>query len=236
MTTDSFLAIMCVSVLLLFFGSVVAFMGYRFFLLLLPVLGFIWGFFFGAQMIQAIFGTGFLSDVTSWVVGFIFALVFAALSYVFYFMAIAILAGGLGYSLGVGLMGAIGFDFGFLTWLVGAILAVVFAVGVLVLNIQKWVIIGATSLLGAGIILGTFLALFGKLPPQDVAANPVRTALDSSPLWFILFLAVAVMGFVVQYQASRNRMDDFYPTESSAAAATPVTPEQAPPGSATPGA
>src|SRR5262249_28450475 len=73
MTTDSFFALMCMSLFAFLFGAILAFSGYRFFLFLLPVWGFFFGFGLGAQTIQAIFGTGFLSDVTSWVVGFFVA-------------------------------------------------------------------------------------------------------------------------------------------------------------------
>src|SRR3954466_3169465 len=105
MTNDSFFALMCMSLFALLFGSILAFSGYRFFLFLLPIWGFFFGFALGAETIQAIFGTGFLSDVTSWVVGFFAGLLFAVLSYLFYFAAVAILAGSLGYTLGVGFMG-----------------------------------------------------------------------------------------------------------------------------------
>jgi hypothetical protein len=204
MTTDSFFALLCVSVITLFFGFVMAFSGYRFFLILLPIWGFFFGFSLGAQAIQAIFGTAFLSDITSWVVGFIVAAIFAVLSYLFYFMAVALLAGALGYAIGAGLLMAIGFDMGFITWMSGIIVGLIFAVGVLVLNIQKWVIVGATSLLGAGVIVGTFLFLFGALPPQQLVANPVAVALRTSPLWMITYLLVAMFGIFVQFQTTRR--------------------------------
>ena len=61
MSTDSFFALAVTAVIALFFGSVLAFAGYRFFLVLLPIFGFLFGFGLGAQTIQAIFGEGFLS-------------------------------------------------------------------------------------------------------------------------------------------------------------------------------
>jgi len=204
MTNDSFFALLCVSLLALFFGFVLAFSGYRFFLVLLPIWGFFIGFSVGAQAIQAIFGTAFLSDVTSWIVGFVVAVLFAILSYLFYFIAVAILAGSLGYAIGVGLMMAIGFDMGFTAWIVGIALGLVFATGVLLLNIQKWVIICATALLGAAVIVGTFLFLFSALPPPQLVANPVAVALRTSPLWMIIYLLVAMLGAVVQFQTTRR--------------------------------
>jgi Domain of unknown function (DUF4203) len=204
MTTDSFFALAVAAVIALFFGAVVAFAGYRFFLLLLPVWGFFWGFGVGAQAVQAFLGDAFLGTVTSWVVGFVVALVCAGLSYLFYFIGVGLLAGSLGYVLGVGLVEAIGLDFGLVAWLVGIVLGVIFAVGTLVLNLQKWVIMVATALLGAGIIVGTFLFLFGGLPSAELVQNPVRHVLQTSPGWLLVFLVLAVLGFLAQYRGTRG--------------------------------
>jgi hypothetical protein len=204
MTNESFFALLIASTLTLFFGFVLTFAGYRFFLFLLPIFGFFWGFGFGAQMMQAIFGQAFFATVTSWVVGFVFAMAFAALAYLFYFAGVAIVAGALGYAIGVALMEAIGFDFGLIAWLVGVVLGGIFAIGAIVLNLQKWVVIVATAVLGSGVIVGAFLYLFGGLPPAQLVANPVRLVLQTSPFWLIIFLVLAVLGIVAQYQATRN--------------------------------
>jgi hypothetical protein len=204
MTTDSFFATAIVGLLVLLLGSALAFAGYRFFLGLLPVLGFLFGFGFGAQMMQAIFGQGFLATATSWVVGLLFAVAFAAFSYLFYLFAVSFVAFALGYALGVGVLEALGFSFGFLVWLVGAGAGIAVAIGALMLNLQKYVVIAATAVLGAGLVVGTFLFLFGGLPPEQTVANPVRAALEGSPLWLLLFLAVAAGGAVVQYQTTRR--------------------------------
>src|SRR5438270_9124301 len=164
MTSDSFFALAIGGMLALFFGSVLLFGGYRFFMFLLPIFGFFFGFGLGAQTVQALFGGGFLSTVTSWIVGFGMALIFALLSYMFYFVAVGLIGGALGYVVGVGLMEAIGFNFGFLVWIVGIAVGIALAAAVLVLNVQKWVVIVATAVLGAEVIVGTFLFMFGGLP------------------------------------------------------------------------
>ena len=201
MSNESFFAVVVTSLIALFFGVLGAFSGYRFFLFLLPIWGFFAGFGFGAQSIQAILGDAFLATVTGWVVCFVIGVIFAVLSYLFWYFGVALLAGSLGYSLGVSAMLALGIDFGFLDWIVGAILAVIFAIGAIVLNIQKWIVIIATALLGSGIIVGTILYVFGGLPP---VANPVRYVLQSSPLWLILFLVVALVGIAAQIASTRH--------------------------------
>jgi hypothetical protein len=187
----------------LFFGTLLLLGGYRFFMFLLPIWGFFFGFGLGAESVQALFGEAFLSTITSWVVGFIVALVFALCSYLFYFAAVALVGGALGYALAVGILEAIGLPFGFLVWIVGIVVGIIFAIGVIVLNIQKLVVIFATAILGAGVIVATFVALFGG-PAAQTMQNPVHVAVQTSPFWALGFIILAIIGLVVQYQSTRT--------------------------------
>jgi hypothetical protein len=187
-----------------FFGLAVAFAGYRMFLVLLPIWGFFAGFAIGAQSIQLLTQGGFLADVTSWVVGFVVGALFAVLSYLFYAIAVAVLAGSVGYAIGVGFMGLIGISFGWLAWIVGIVVAVVLIVVTFMFNLQKWVIIIATSLGGAAAIVGSLGYGVGALSVmQNLVENPVRVLLQDSFWWTLLFLVIAVAGFIVQYRSSR---------------------------------
>jgi len=229
MTTDSFFALATVGLLMLFLGFVLAFGGYRFLAVLLPVFGFLFGFGFGAQLMQALFGEGFLSTVTSWAVGLLFAISFALCSYLFYLFAVCLVVGAAGYALGAGVLQALGFDFGFLVWLVGVGTAVAFVSGALVLNLQKYAVIAATALLGAGLIVGTFLFLFGGLPAAQTVANPVRAALQDSPFWLLAFLFVAALGAVAQYQTTRGWEVEAFNRLADAALAAGEEPVAVPP-------
>jgi len=216
MTTDSFFAVMCGGMIALLFGLVLAFAGYRLFLILLPIWGFFFGFALGAQSIQALFGEAFLATVTSWAVGFIVAVVFAVLAYLFYIGAVAIVSFSLGYSAAIGLLTALGLPLlgGFIAWLIAVVVGVALAFVVLRFNIQKLVIEFATAFLGAGAIVGVFVLLFGG-PAAQVLENPVKFVLNNSPFWLIVFLVLGIAGFVLQYLHNRswevqtyNRMSD----------------------------
>jgi len=200
MATDSFFALACAGLIGILFGLIVCFAGYRFFLILLPIWGFFFGFAFGTQTIQALFNQGPFTTVTSWVVGFVVALVFAVLAYLFYIAAVALIAGSLGYSVAVGLLMAIGMNMNFIVWLIGIVAGIALAVVVLKFNVQKWVIIIATGILGAGVILGSFILMFN--PAAQILENPVQVVLKSSPFLMILFLVVAVVGIISQFKAS----------------------------------
>ena len=207
MTTDSFFALMCGGLIALLFGMVVAFAGYRLFLFLIPIWGFFFGFGLGAQAIMALSpNDAFLATVTSWVVGFVVAVVFAVLAYLFYLVAVAIISFSLGYSATLGLLLALGLPLagGFITWIIAVVVGVVLALVVLRFNIQKVVIELATAFLGAGAIVGVFLALFGGLPMSQLVQNPVAAALKASPFWMIVFIILGIVAFAAQYVNNRG--------------------------------
>jgi hypothetical protein len=186
-------------------GLAVCFNGYRWFLILLPIWGFFFGFGLGAQTLQAILpGSEFVATVTSWVVGFIVGLVFAVLSYLFWIIGVAIFSGSFGYALGVGLMGAIGIDLNLLVWLVGIVVGIIVAVVVLVLNLQKWAIILITSFGGAAIIAGTIGLILSGADAATLGQNPLRTVISASPLLIILFVVVGVLGFISQWRINQS--------------------------------
>jgi Ni,Fe-hydrogenase I cytochrome b subunit len=189
----------------LLFGLALAFSGYRLFLILLPIWAFFFGFGFGAQTIQAILpgNAAVLTTVTSWVVGFIVAAVFAVLAYLFYIFAVAVVSYSLGYAAAVGLLSLLGLQFGFIVWAIGLVAGIVLAVVVLRFNIQKIVIELATAFLGAGIIVGVFLALFGGLPTSELIQNPVASALKNSPFWMIVFIVLGLFAFAAQFAGNR---------------------------------
>ena len=202
MVTDSFFSLFCAGLIGTLFGLFLAFAGYRFFLFLLPIWGFFFGLVFGAHTMQSLFGMGFLASVTSWVVGFVVGAIFAVLSYLFYMFAVVMIAGFLGYAVGAGVMLAIFPEANFMSWLVGLIVAVVLAFVTLRFNLQKYVIIIATSVLGAGAVFATFLFMF--FPAAQLLKNPVRLALMASPLLTILFVVLAICGIVFQIRANRS--------------------------------
>lgn len=208
MVNDSFVSLACAGLIGLGFGLFLTFAGYRFFLMLLPIWGFVFGFGLGAQTVQALLGDAFLATVTSWVVAFVVGALFAVFSYLFYMAAVVVISGSLGYSLAVGLLGWIGMDLNLIVWLIGIIAAVALAVITVVFNLQKWVIIIATSLLGAGVIFGTFLFMFS--PAASFLENPVRTALDQSALLLVLYLVLAVLGILAQYRSTTTYVIEEY--------------------------
>ena len=196
--------VLCATLIALFLGLVVTFAGYRLFLTLLPIWGFFFGFALGAQSLQLLFGVGFLATVTSWVVGFFVGAIFAVLSYLFFAFAVAVMAGSLGYALGAGFMGLIGVDWNWLVWLVGIVVAVIVIIATFWFSLQKYAIIVATAVGGAGTIVGTLMFGYIGMTLAKFVENPIRFALNDSPLWTIVFLVLVVLGIAAQIYSTRS--------------------------------
>ncbi|MGD9048873.1 MAG: DUF4203 domain-containing protein [Anaerolineae bacterium] len=194
----------CMGLIALLFGLALAFLGYKLMWIMLPIFGFFFGLGLGAQTVQVLFGGGFLATITSWVVGFVVGAIFAALSYLFYFLAVAIISGAFGYGATVGILTAIGLNMNFLVWLIAIIVAVVVAFVVLRFNLQKWAVIIVTAIAGTSVIIFTLLAAFGQLNFLTLMMDPVRMAIQNSFLWLIFFLVVAGAGIWFQFVTNRD--------------------------------
>src|SRR6478609_1178865 len=141
------------SLLVIMLGLALLFTGYRFFQILISIWGFFAGFQFGASILSNLFGQGFLTTVIGWVIGLLVGIFAAVLAYLFYAVAVVLLAGFVGYQIGVGIMTWIGFK-------VGLVFALGIAALAIFLRLPKLLIIVLTALAGAGTILaGVFMAL-----------------------------------------------------------------------------
>ena len=195
--------LLCMSLIALLFGLAVTFFGYRFFLILLPIWGFFFGFFLGAQTLTLLFGDGFLATITGWVLGFIVGLLFALFSYLFYMFAVAILSFSFGYGATVAILQWIGLSTGFLVWVIGVIVGIIVIVVVFRFNLQKYAIIIITAVGGTGAITFTLLAMFGSNAVM-LLENPVKMALENSFWWLLFFAIIAIAGIVFQIRTNRD--------------------------------
>ena len=187
-------------------GAAMLLVGYRIFLVLLPIFGFFAGFWLGAEAVALIFGTGFLATTTAWVIGFVAGVVAAVLSYLFFKLGVAIVAAGIGAALGSGFMAALGLETGFLVTIVVLICAVAAAVLAVLFRIDKYVIIAITAISGANALLLSVMLLIGKVSVEDLptTGNSIKPILQDSWFWLIVWLVVAIVGFVVQVRYNRE--------------------------------
>jgi hypothetical protein len=197
--------IIIVSLFALIMGLAFCFWGYRVFLVLLPIWGFFAGLWLGASAITLLFGDGFLATTTGWVVGFIAGLVLAILSYLFYMLGVALVAGAIGWALASGLLAVIGLNSGIILFAISLVMAIVVIMVVLVLNVQKYVVIVLTAVSGANALLLSLLLLLGKVTTDMLQAsgNPIQPVLQDSWFWAIGWLILAGVGIFFQIKTNR---------------------------------
>jgi hypothetical protein len=213
------------SLLVILFGFALLFSGYRFFQLLISIWGFIAGFQFGASILSNWFGQGFLTTVIGWVIGLLIGIFAATLAYLFYAAAVVILAGFVGYQLGFGVMAGIGFNEGFVTFLVGLVVGLALVALAIYLHFPKVLILILTSLAGAELLLGGVLLAFGRITLTGLRFGAVGAILRDSWFWGLLYLAIAAVGFAVQWRTTQNFVVEEYSAENPLTPAGTSAPE-----------
>ena len=193
----------------LIIGLAFCFGGWRFFMILLPLWGLFVGFNVGTDVVSAIFGDGTFATVTSWVVGFVAALIFAVFSYLWYYFAIALLGAGLGYAIGSGAWGLIGNEQGFIAIVLGLVVGAVFAVGILALNVPRLLVIVVIGLAGAVTMLAGWFVLIGKMPTDQIHWTYVGKLITDSWFYLVIFGVVAAAGILAQMKAPAVGPDSF---------------------------
>ena len=185
-------------------GAAVAFAGYKFFLFLLPLFGFVAGFWIGSQAMTELFGTGFLVEITSWVVGVVAGVILAIGSYFFWYVAVVALFGAVGFWLGDAVVTAILPDAGLLIFLAGLVVGAVFVIGAIALRFPKWAVLALTALGGAGVAVSGVLLLIGQINIEAIQDGPFTAAWNAGPIWAIATLVVAVAGFFAQDRSTKD--------------------------------
>ena len=190
-------------------GVAFCFAGFRYFLSLLPIWGLFVGFMVGAEATAVLLGEGFLGSVVGIAVGIVLALVFALLSYFYWWGAILVTAGSLGFWLAHWLLVVIGFSTdGFVTTLIAVVAGVALAFVALLANAPKYVAIVLTAFAGAAwLVVG--LALIPGIVKTDDLSNGALTALYTQGwLWIALWGVAAAAGIIAQVQMTARMEQD----------------------------
>ena len=154
---------MWVGLVALAVGLLVGLAGYRALRVMIALLGAVSGFGIGAGLAQALPLSGGGLTVATWVGALLGAIVFGWLAYAFYQVAVLLGLASIGFAIGSGLMLALGFRGGWLTWLVGALVAGVLVVIGLVGDLPAILLIVLTGLSGANLAISGAMLLTGSI-------------------------------------------------------------------------
>jgi hypothetical protein len=197
------------AIIALVIGAAFCFGGFRFFLVLLPLWGFVVGFGVGADVVTALFGDGAFATATSWAAGFVVAVVFAIASYLYYYLAIALMAGMAGYALGAAAWGLIGNEYGVIAFVIGIVVGAILAIVVLALNVPKYLVIVISGMAGAATILAGWFILIGTIPTESIHWTEVGAAITDSWFYLIVWGVIAAAGMIAQVRSTTIGPDSY---------------------------
>jgi hypothetical protein len=197
-----------VGIALIALGILLLVRGYGLFRILLPIWAFLAGFGITASGIASLLGSGFLGTTIGILAGLVVGLVLAALSYLFYFIAVLILGATVGYALGAGLMAALGLTSWIFTVPVGLLFGAVGVVVALLANLQKYLPIVFTALAGATATLAGVLVTLGGVSLDQLQGQDIfRPLAGSSWLGIAIWALLAAVGIWVQVRANAGRVE-----------------------------
>lgn len=192
------------ALLVLLIGNAFCFGGYRWFKILLPLLGLLIGFVAGAEWVARIYGLTILSAIPVFAAGIIIGLFLAIASYLFFDFSIILLTATLGYSLGAGILINTTFGTGIMPGIAGWIAAAVAAFLAIRLHLPKNIIIVLTALFGAAAIVNGLLLLMGLISLERFGYGIFDPITHYSDGLALLVLALAAVGFWVQLKGARK--------------------------------
>jgi hypothetical protein len=197
-----------IGILLVLIGLAVCFFGLRFWFILLPIFGAVTGFYIGARAIQDLFGQGFLSTATSWIVGIILAIGLALLSWFIWYAGAIIMAAAVGASVFSGILHALFTNpWGVALFIIALIGAIIFAAIALWLNLPIYIVIVNSALGGASLAVAGLLTLMGTVTVTELANGATVAVVDEARfqgagwLWVLVWIVLAVIGIFFQLQS-----------------------------------
>ncbi len=197
-----------VGLLAIALGAVFLIVGYRAFLILLPIGGFVAGFILGAELMATILNQGFLATLAGWIVGIIVGLFVALISYFVFSFGVIILSATFGLALGAGIVTALDIDSG-LIMAIAVIGGAVLGIGLAIfLDIKKYLVIAVTAFGGAAAAVAGLLLVFNRFSLEDFQSGSliIQDVVASSLFWVFIWAALGIAGIVLQVTTTRGFM------------------------------
>jgi Domain of unknown function (DUF4203) len=190
-------------------GAAFCFGGFRWFLILLPIWGLFAGFMAGAGATSVLLGEGFLASALGFVVGIVVAIVFALLSWFYWWGAVLVVAGWFGYTLAHFLLVAIGFNGeGWLTILISIVAGAAVALVAFLANAPKYVAIILTAFAGAAWLTAGIALIPGIIKTADLETSPLVAIYQQGWIWIVIWAVVGAVGIAAQLQMTARWQGD----------------------------
>lgn len=192
--------------LLIAVGALFAFRGYLAMRIIIPVWGALAGFVLGAGLVSNLGSERFLASAASWLVGLAVAVLFGLLAYLYYEVSVVLAMSAIGFALGTSLMVAIGVTWSWLIVVIGVIAGALLAVGAIVGNLPMVLLTVLTAMAGSSAIVGGVMLAVGTITEADLTSAATTEALSDDWWGYLVYLAIAIAGVVVQSRDTDRRM------------------------------
>jgi len=187
-----------VGILAILFGAIFCFWGYFAMRISIPIWGFFAGFMLGAGATAAFDDSDFLSTVLGWVLGLFVGVLFAAIAYLFYEIAVVLAFASIGFAFGTGLMAASNIDWNWVVVLVGVAVGVLFGIVAAISELPMVLLVVFSTIAGALTITAGLMLLFGSIETEDWSNSSVIDLIEDDWWWWVIALGLAVIGIVSQ--------------------------------------
>lgn len=185
-------------------GLLFCFRGYLLMRIVIPLWGLFVGFALGGALVSAITERAFLGTVLGWIVGIVIGVVFAFIAYAYYAVAVVLTMATVGYLLGSTLMVALDVRWNWVVVAVGVVLAIVLALGAVIVDLPTVVLTVVTALSGATATIGGVMLIVNRLDLVDLGDDAVTASINASWGWWLAYLALAFAGVFAQVQATED--------------------------------
>lgn len=179
-------------------GLVFLFSGRLWLRIAFPIWGAFAGFAFGAGLVSEIGDDRFLGTVLGWMVGLVAAVICAVLAYSFYAIAVVIVMTSIGFTIGSGLIVALGIDWNWVAVLAGVLVGAVLCVGAILADLPMFIVTAVSAIAGAIGVVGGLMLLFGAMDTADFGDGAFVDKVKDDWWWYVLFLVLALVGLVSQ--------------------------------------
>lgn len=193
-----------VGILAIVIGGLFCFRGYLAMRVIIPVWGALAGFVFGASLVTTFTDERFLRNITGWLLGLVFALLFAAIAYLYYEISVIIVMASIGFTLGVTAMVALDVTWSWVIILVGVIVAVALAFIAIAADLPTGLLLILTALTGASAVVLGIMLLVGTANTVDFETAVIIDAIDDAWWWWVIYAGIAIAGIVVQIRMVEN--------------------------------
>lgn len=190
-----------IGILAVVVGLAFCFRGYFAMRIIIPMWGAFAGFMLGAGIISGAGDVGFLGTAAGWIVGLVLALVFAAIAYLYYEVAIVIGMASIGFALGTSVMVALGVRWSWLIVLVGVVAGALLAFVAIVGDLPMFLLAFLTATGGASAVVAGLMLLFGTIDTADLESVATTERLQDDWWWYAIYLALVVAGLVTQLRS-----------------------------------